>query len=155
MRNKRSNWLSFLGIVCLAMTMSLGGCSCGLRGSSHPGWDAMGIPNGKDIIPPPDGRAVLVLESFRLYPESKAGRACSWFVRGVVEEGVFHPDWPLKVEGKQPEVPDPRPVNWVPGWVEFAPLQRHLDMEAVSPRQPNLHGVFDPEGRFYPDALRM
>jgi len=130
----------------------LGMAGCGWMSSSPgPGWDATGESFGKDVIPPPDGRAVLVLETFRLYPESKAGRVDSCYLRGSVVDGLFYPDTPLKVEGRRVAVPDPRPAGWTPGWVEFAPLQRHLDMEAVTPRAPCLHGVFSPEGQFYPD----
>lgn len=89
----------------------------------------------------------LELYGLSIHRDVEAVAPAGYHVQGLInEDGSFEPT--SEVVGEALYSP---PESTVPGWVELKTLATHRDMEAVAPIEPYVHGVFDNEGRFYPD----
>jgi hypothetical protein len=87
------------------------------------------------------------LYDLSIHRDVEAIAPTGYHVRGLInEDRLFEP-----TSGVLGEALYPPPESTVPGWVELKTLASHRDMEAVAPVEPYVHGVFDNEGRFYPD----
>jgi hypothetical protein len=135
-------------VFCLA-----GGCSVLHLSDGESGEPAGWLESTDPANQPPDGHAILSLDTFRILDPEEIRALEFLYLNGTVVEGLFYPDMPLRIQGPLRECPEALPVRWMRGWIEFAPLERHLDVEGATPRDPYVRGCFDPQGRFYPERM--